>query len=298
MVRQKLLNLNSQDWKRELNDLVRGASGGFLFGIPLIYTMEVWWIGSYAKPEIMISLLAVTYVTVFLLNLTDGFRQGTPDPPIKAAMDSVEALAIGIVCVTCILILMQEITWLTPRSEILGKIIFEGVPFAIGVALTRSLIDPEPKQVNLSSEVSGSLKPQASLDEMLKRTIIDIGATFVGAMVIAFSIAPTDEVTMLAAAVTPPWLLLIIAASLLISYGIVFAAGFTSEQERKLHQGFFQHPLVETVVSYLLSLGMAALLLWFFHRLSISDPWSSWLNQVLLLGLPATIGGAAGRIAV
>ncbi|MBW4552175.1 MAG: TIGR02587 family membrane protein [Aphanocapsa sp. GSE-SYN-MK-11-07L] len=294
MVRYKSKSLTKQAWQQELNDLVRGASGGFLFGIPLIYTMEVWWIGSYAEPPMMLGLLGVTYIAVFLLNRTDGFRQGTDDPPITTAVDSVEAIAIGIVCVTCVLILLQEITWQTPRHEVLGKIIFEGVPFAVGVALTRSLINPEQKESDSSSNSSDASKPS----QLWQQTLTDIGATLVGAMVIAFSIAPTDEVTMLASAVTPPWLLLIIAASLLVSYSIVFAAGFTSEQKRKQHQGIFQRPLIETAVSYLFSLGMAALMLWFFHRLSVSDPWSLWLNQVLILGLPATIGGAAGRLAV
>jgi putative integral membrane protein (TIGR02587 family) len=296
LARYKSSSLISQAWKIELNDLVRGASGGFLFGIPLIYTMEVWWIGSYAKPQMMLSLLAIIYMVVFLLNRTDGFRRDAPDPPVKAAMDSVEALAIGIVCVSCTLILLQELTWHTPLHEMLGKIIFESVPFAVGVALTRSLISPEEE--NSSSDSSSSLKHSTAWDQLLKRTITDIGATLVGAMVIAFSIAPTDEVTMLAAAVTPAWLLLIIAASLLISYSIVFVAGFTSERERKQHQGLFQRPIVETMISYLLSLGIAALMLLFFQRLSFADPWFLWLNQVLLLGLPATIGGAAGRLAV
>jgi putative integral membrane protein (TIGR02587 family) len=296
LARYKSSNLISQAWKIELNDLVRGASGGFLFGIPLIYTMEVWWIGSYAKPQMMLSLLAIIYMVVFLLNRTDGFRRDASDPLIKAAMDSVEALAIGIVCVSCTLILLQELTWHTPLHEMLGKIIFESVPFAVGVALTRSLINPEEE--NSSSDSSNALKHSTAWDQVLKRTITDIGATLVGAMVIAFSIAPTDEVTMLAAAVTPAWLLLIIAASLLISYSIVFVAGFTSERERKQHQGLFQNPIVETMISYLLSLGIAALMLLFFQRLSLADPWFLWLNQVLLLGLPATIGGAAGRLAV
>ncbi|MEQ8961449.1 MAG: DUF2391 family protein, partial [Coleofasciculus sp. C2-GNP5-27] len=32
--------------------------------------------------------------------------------------------------------------------------------------------------------------------------------------------------------------------------------------------------------------------------LSLSDPWFLWLRYTLLLGLPATIGGAAGRLAI
>jgi len=34
-------------WGNELNDLVRALSGTFLFGAPLLFTMEMWWIGLY-----------------------------------------------------------------------------------------------------------------------------------------------------------------------------------------------------------------------------------------------------------
>ena len=132
----------------------------------------------------------------------------------------------------------------------------------------------------------------------LQATLADIGATSIGAMIIAFNIAPTDEIPMLDASVTPPLLLAIIAASLVISYGIVFQAGFTTQQKRRQQQGIFQRPISETVASYLISLFAAAFMLFFFKRLAFDDPWTVWLNYTILLGFPASIGGAAGRIAV
>jgi uncharacterized membrane protein len=41
------------------------------------------------------------------------------------------------------LILLQQITWETSLIEALGKIIFEGIPFSIGVALFRSILNGE-----------------------------------------------------------------------------------------------------------------------------------------------------------
>jgi putative integral membrane protein (TIGR02587 family) len=102
---------------------------------------------------------------------------------------------------------------------------------------------------------------------------------------------------MLNASASPPWLLAIMAASLLISYGIVFQAGFTTQIKRRQQQGLFQRPISETVFCYLVSLFAAALMLLFFHRLSFNDPWTLWLSNTLILGLPATVGGAAGRLA-
>jgi putative integral membrane protein (TIGR02587 family) len=289
-------NTSKQVWQSEINDLIRGASGGFLFGIPLMYTMEVWWIGTYTDPPLMLAVLAATFIIVFLLNRTDGFRQINPDSSLKAAMDTVEALAIGIICTTLILLLLNEIAWETPLEEALGKIVFESVPFSLGVALARSLMNGNRDDNEKNAETPGANKTNEQSDRNL--AFGDIGATLVGAIFIAFNVAPTDEITMLAAAVSPPRLLAFIAVSLLISYGIVFVAGFTTQEKRRKHQGLFQRPLEETIAAYLVSLVVATVLLWFFHRLDFSDPGTLWLRQAIVLGLPATIGGAAGRITV
>ena len=274
-------------WKNELNDIIRGASGGFLFGTPLLYTMEVWWIGSHSKPIEMLSAIATTFAVVFLLVRTEGFRKTKDIRWRDAVKDSVEAIAIGIVCATFVLFLLQEITPETPLQETLGKIIFEGLPFSLGVALASGFLSGDRYQSSDSKQ-----KPT------INPTVADIGATLIGAVIIAFNIAPTDEVPMLAAAISPPWQLAIIAASLLISYCIVFAAGFTDQTKRQQQQGIFQHPFSETVMSYLVSLAAAAFMLFFFNKLTFDEPWSIWLSYTLVLGLPATVGGAAGRLAV
>ncbi len=103
---------------------------------------------------------------------------------------------------------------------------------------------------------------------------------------------------MLAANITPPWLLALMAASLLISYGIVFESGFADARKCRQQQGIFQRPISETVVAYLVSLLVAGLMLWFFKQFGPDDPWYVWLHYTVVLGLPAAVGGAAGRIAV
>jgi putative integral membrane protein (TIGR02587 family) len=278
-------------WSNEIDDLIRGACGGFLFGIPLIYTMEVWWVGSVVKPEKMLLILAITFIIVFLLNRTAGFRTLKDIKPIDAAIDTVKALAIGIICTTFTLILLREITFKIHLRETVGKIIFESVPFTLGVGLANQVLNGDRYLDSQSKD-----KPQDNGE--LHATISDIGATLIGAMVVAFNIAPTDEVPMLAAAVSGSWLLGIIAASLVISYSIVFESGLANQHKRMQQKGLFQRPLSETVMAYLVALLAAAFMLWFFQRLSFDDPWRIWLKKSLILGLPATIGGAAGRLAI
>jgi putative integral membrane protein (TIGR02587 family) len=287
---------HSNPWLNEFNDIIRGASGGFLFGIPMLYTMEVWWIGSQTSPPLMLALLVTSFVVVFLLNRTEGFRKTKSKQFLDTLMDSVEALAIGIVCATFVLILLGEIQLGTPLNEALGKLVLESIPFALGAALADAFLSGDRISASDRQDFNNP-DAQANKTE-INATLADIGATLIGATIIAFNIAPTDEVPMLNAAASPPSLLAIIAASVLISYAIVFEAGFTTEPKRRQQQGLFQRPISETVFSYLVSLVAAAFMLFFFHRLSFNDPWTVWLNYTLILGLPATIGGAAGRLAI
>jgi putative integral membrane protein (TIGR02587 family) len=279
-------------WSSEVKDIVRGASGGFLFGIPLLYTMEVWWIGSYASMVRLLLALVITFAIVFMLNRTSGFRKTSDIYALDAAADTIEAIALGIVCTSLMLVLLQEITLKTPLSEALGKLIYESVPFTLGVALANQFLSG-----GRSQDDSESPQPD-NTQGLLHETFADIGGTLIGAIIIAFNIAPTGEIPMLAAAVTGLGLLAVLGASLVISYAIVFAADFANQSKRQQQQGVFQRPISETLLAYILSLGAALVMLIFFGQLSVQDPWQVWLSYTILLGLPATVGGAAGRLAV
>jgi putative integral membrane protein (TIGR02587 family) len=272
---------------KELIDVVRGASGGLLFGVPLLYTMEVWWSGTEARPGRLIGVLAAAFLPVFLLNHTGGFRSSQDSRVSESLMDTVEALALGLVLSLAVLVLLREVTADTPTRVALGKVIYEAMPFCIGIGVAKHFL--------LRGRDEGDDGPHTRDRNGWTGTLIDVGATLLGSLFLALNIAPTDEVPMLASAMPPPWLLLLVAASLLISYAIVFVAGFAREDQRRTQAGILQHPVTETVVSYLLALGSAALMLWFFHRLS--GPWHFSVSQIVVLGLPAAIGGAAGRLA-
>ncbi|MGF1499464.1 MAG: TIGR02587 family membrane protein [Elainellaceae cyanobacterium] len=283
-------------WLDELRDLLRGASGGFLFGIPLLYTVEVWSIGSSTQSIRLLAVLGTTFIVVLLLTEVQGFRRTLALRPLEAVMESVEALSLGVVCAAIALVLLRRITLATPLSETLGKLIFEAVPFAIGVALARSTLSRERPAAGDRRRLE---RPRftAITPFNLRDTLIDLDATLLGAVIIAFSVAPTEEIPLLASAIPPLWLLLIIGASLLLSYAIVFASGFTDRTERQ-QRGLLLSPVTETLVAYLVALLASAVMLVFFQQLTLTDPWPEWLGDIIVLGLPASVGGAAGRILI
>jgi putative integral membrane protein (TIGR02587 family) len=293
----------------ELRAILRGAAGSFLFGIPLLYTVEVWAIGSSTDSIRLLAVQAATFVVVLLLTQIEGFRRSLSIQPIETVLESIEALGIGIVCAAIALLLLRRVTLETPLSEALGKLIFEGVPFSLGVTLARSTLErrrPDQRRSlegdssTIASDIPSAIPSAAAslrntVSNALKDTLVDIDATLIGAIVIAFSIAPTEEIPIIASDLPPWWLLLIMAASLLISYIIVFASGFTNRRERA-QRGLLLSPLTETLVAYIVVLLASAFMLVFFQQLSGNDPWQEWLEDIIVLGLPASVGGAAGRI--
>jgi putative integral membrane protein (TIGR02587 family) len=292
-------------WLAEFQAILQGAVGGLLFGIPLLYTVEVWAIGEATDPRWLLLVLAVTLVGVGLLTQVEGFRQTLSLYPLEAFLETIEAVAIGVMCAALALVLLRRITLETPLAEALGKIVFETVPFALGVALARSTLQGRQGRGG-AAERSANRRTTAPISRRLatfsrrralRDALVDFDAALIGAVLVAFSIAPTEEVPLLASSLPPLWLLLIMAASLGLSYAIVFASGFTDRVER--HQrGLLFSPITETLVAYLVALLVSVLMLVLFQQLNPSDPWSEWLSDALILGLPASIGGAAGRILI
>src|SRR5690606_22251049 len=124
---------------------------------------------------------------------------------------------------------------------------------------------------------------------------IDLGATVAGGLFIGLSVAPTEEIPTLAAQMSPWHVLALMAFSLVVGYMIVFEAGFTRARPRP-RTALIHHPSTATFVSYLVALGTAAVVLFLFDQLRAEDPVHVWLTQAVVLGLPGTIGGAAGRL--
>ncbi|MBE9078551.1 TIGR02587 family membrane protein [Romeria aff. gracilis LEGE 07310] len=281
-------------WMTELRAILRGAAGSFLFGVPLLYTLEIWSIGSSTEAPLLLIVLGTTFIIVLLLTQIEGFRRTLQLRPLEAVLESIEALGIGMICALLALVLLRRITLVTPMTEALGKLVFESVPFSLGVTLARSTLTRPNRNRRRVSLPQRFTSPTLI---SLRDTLIDIDATLIGAILIAFSIAPTEEIQLIASALPPLWLLLIVAASLLLSYSIVFASGFTDRSERQ-QRGLLLSPLSETLVTYLVVLLASMLMLIFFQQLNFQEPWQEWLGDTLVLGLPASVGGAAGRLLI
>jgi putative integral membrane protein (TIGR02587 family) len=274
-------------WADQLDDIERALAGGFLFGIPLIYTVEAWDVGARVAAGQLLAFFLAVLALNWVLTGVSGFKEETTFH--SRLVDAIEAMAVGIVGATVVLFVIGRLDTDASLQVITGRILIQSIPFSLGVSLSNILFRPRDETRFGETQKAGQSVRQALLN--------DIGATVVGAAVVSYAIAPTDEIDILSMELSPVQLAGLVIFSLFASYMIVFQSEFLDSKGRRQQPGPFQRPVTETVLCYVVSLLVALALLFFFDQLSNSDSWHASLDQVLVLGLPATIGGAAGRLA-
>lgn len=275
-------------WKTELDDFVRAFSGAFLFGVPFLWTMEMWWIGTFAELWKLLVFLGLTFLLNAHLAYFTGFKEETT---FRTSLgEAIDAMAVGVVSSTIVLLALNRISPGDPLDSILGKVVIQTIPLSIGASAANAMM-----QRGGQSRAGDEKEPRRA---PWRATLNDLGATVAGGVFIGFSIAPTDEIPMLAAEVGPWHELALIFLSLTMSYAIVFESGFSPRQYEIRSPGYLQQPVMETIFAYLLSLLVALIALYFFDRVEVGEPLFSVLSQVIILGFPTALGGAAGRLVI
>ena len=262
--------------------------------------MEVWWIGSQVDALDMSLSLAATFILLIILDYGAGFRMNKKYVWSVSILDSLVALAVAIVCAALSLKIIGYLPSDLGLENMLGRITMEAIPFGIGVGISDHLVEGQKAQgedPNRQQERQRG-EEERTAEGKLHGTLVDMGATALGAVIVAFAIAPTEEILFIASRQSSLGILIIMSVSLVISYIIVFEASFVSESKRMQQRGIFQHPVFETVNSYLVSLMVSLFMLWLFKILGSDQSYQEWLNYVIVLGFPASIGGAAGRLAI
>ena len=277
---------NPGPWQRELDDVVRALSGAFLFGTPLLFTMEMWSLGSQASSSRLGLLLVVIFLANLSLSSMIGFKRGHSfDRSLEQTFD---AVAVGIISSLIVLLVLNRISPSHPLASILGMVIAQTLPLSIGASVANAIFAPgQGRQGSATQPRSGS---------PWRATLGDVGATAVGAVFIGANVAPTEEIPMLAGALTLGHQLTLIGVTLAITYGIVFASGFDPAQRQPRSTGIFRGPLSETAMAYVVSLLVALSTLVLFNQVDGAAPLASVVAQILVLGLPSAVGGAAGRL--
>jgi putative integral membrane protein (TIGR02587 family) len=185
---------NQTAWKIEADALMRGVAGAFLFGAPFIYTMEMWWKGNFTSPPHMVLALMLAYGSLLALDRAAGFRAEQSRTWVRAMADSAEGLAIALLVAALSLTLIGVIGLDDGLEAITGRIIMEALPLSIGVGVANNFLQKLDEGGGKSDETKGDAARHQWHDHSWKGTLADMGATALGATILAASIAPTDEI--------------------------------------------------------------------------------------------------------
>src|SRR5688572_19571336 len=113
----------------ELHDLTRALGGALLFGIPLLLTMETWWLGAQLPPWQPLAMLALALVCCLPLVRSIGFKRETTLP--SHLDQAVHAVAVGAVAAFIILLALNRFSFDDPSATIAGLVAVQALPLSL-----------------------------------------------------------------------------------------------------------------------------------------------------------------------
>ena len=267
-----------QPTRRELIlGLGRAFGGSLLFALPILMTMEMWRFGAVLSPLRIAAFVALTLPLLVALARELGVR----DTPGMAwgdhIADAFVAFAVGATTSAVVLALFGLIGPSRSLSEVMGLVAIESVPTSIGAAIARGEFTTGAAQRG-----SGSATYPA---EMLLMAV--------GAGVLSFNIAPTEEVVLLAAVAGPLRLGVLAVLSVAIMHAVVYLLGFRGQHRSEASA--WSVFLGYSVAGYAVALVVALLMLWVFGRTDEAS-WTVVVSEMVVLGFPGGLGAAAARL--
>ena len=259
--------------------LARAFGGAIIFGLPILMTMEMWQIGVAMPPLRLLLLLLISLPLLVGLSAMAGFER-TVDLR-NDVLDAFVALAVGMTASAAILFLLAVLRPDHSLAEVVGRVGLQAVPASIGALLAQSQLGPRDEDDERRREEAGYGG--------------EIFLMAVGALFLAFNIAPTEEIVLIAARMTRWHSLAMVATSLLVMHAFVYAVEFHGQAHVPEGTPWWSVFLRYTVVGYVAVLLMSAYMLWTFGRLD-GVTGGELASIVLVLGFPGAVGAAAARL--
>ncbi|WP_082496265.1 TIGR02587 family membrane protein [Brevundimonas sp. Leaf363] len=260
-----------------LRDLSRAFAGALLFNIPLLMTMEMWEQGVTMDRWRLLLFMLAGLPLLYGISYYAGFskRRGF----VNDVLDTAVALAVGFTTSSALLLLFGVVEWNAPPREAIGMVTLQAIPGAMGALLARR-------------QLAGT-----GADEGDEDTASYMGELFLmaaGALFFALNVAPTEEMILIAYKASPLHILALLIVSITLLHLIVFRAGFAGQEEADRPVTAFFH---FTVPGYAIALSVSLFALFVFGRTD-GHAVQGFVQTMIVLGFPASIGAAAARLLV
>lgn len=248
--------------------LARAAGGSLIFSLPMFLTMELWHLGFYLDRLRLAVLLAIMAPVLIGVAHFRGFQPtfGWRDDVISVSVAFTVAFSTAVVLLPFYSVIHSGMS----ANEIIGKVTIQAIPASLGALLARGQFFGEG------------------------RAPVSYGETMfwggVGALYMALNLAPTQEMALLSQKISWAQAILLLVLSLVILQGFTCAAERLKHDAAPLWTRLFSY----SIPAYGLSLVVSFYMLWSFSRTDDLS-WAQVVREVIVLGLPVSVGTAASR---
>ncbi|WP_310467297.1 TIGR02587 family membrane protein [Sphingomonas sp.] len=260
--------------------LGRAFAGAVIFSVPLLMTMEMWWLGFYLEPWRLLQFTLANMVLLYFLSRVAGFEES--HNWLDDILDAFAAYAVAVAAAAGWLWLIGVIRPHMPLAEIAGMVAVQAVPASFGAMIGAKLLgegDEIERQEQWRDTYSGRM------------FLMLAGALFLG-----FTVAPTEEMILIAYQMSAWQGLALVILSIAVLHSILYLVGFAGQKARS-EPGGAVGLLRHSLPGYAIAVCGCLYILWSFGRVDGSDPHHIAMS-LAVLGFPASIGAGIARIVV
>lgn len=264
----------SDDWL----DIGRAVGGAVLFSLPLLMTMEMWWIAYYLPPLQLASLLIVSLPLFYGVSAVIGFRIHTS--VLDNLIDVFAAYAFGFAISFVILFLFKSVSGHLALGANFTVVALMAIPATLGALLGRS---------ELGKGEHDPTSQKSYRDELI---VLATGALF-----LALAVAPTEEIVLIAHQMTGWHTLGLFVVTLIVM--LAFAVGCSYYLSEGPLGRFVTIPSLINFCGtvFLISLLISLFLLWVFGHID-EMRLTELIPMLVTLLFPAGIGAAAAKLII
>lgn len=276
-------------WQQEIDELAQSMTRALIFGIALIYTMESWWAGEQlAIWKLLLFFFLAFLANLYLLPTATSAKMSFWQVFRKGLRNKGMAVVISLL----LLVLLGRISPFNfPYERDISTVILLSIPVSIGADVAHIY------QLYANSKTEQKKSAGSNRQKPWKFILKDIASSSGGALFVALPIAPTAEIPMLAARLGFWREMAIVLFSIFIAHMVVYGTGVgRTPPSGDNTYGAKVWPYADALMSYVVALVVCAAVLFLFGRIDIGDPLPSLLALIVVLGLPAAIGAAAGKL--
>lgn len=263
----------NKDADTEWAGVGRALGGAILFTLPLMLTMEIWWLGYRIEPWRLLCILLVSFPVFIKISTVIGFTESRK--LLDNVVDVFVAYAFGFLISTLAISLFGVSD---PDDSFTVKVMTAtliAIPASLGALLGRS---------ELGSGEHDNKREQSRSDIM---AVLAVGSLYLG-----FNIAATDEVIQISHQMTVWQLLILFILTVVIMHVFSGCCTQTPNLQDATAREVILGQLSYTGMAVLVAFSITLFLLWGFGQ---TDGQSLFgiVSSVVIVLLPAGVGAAA-----